>query len=116
MNTEQKRIALFLFGCMGTRLGFAWLAYVASPRLLTALGYLALLPAIGFFAIYFLGLRKTGPEVFGDRIWWNHLRPIHGTLYAAFAYAAITGQSYAWKILLADAVIGLMAFLNHHFG
>lgn len=115
MTAEQKRILLFLFGCMGARLGLAWLAYAGSPSVVTALGYLALLPAAGFFAIYFLGLRKTGPEVFGDRIWWNDLRPLHGALYAAFAYAAITGKPYAWKILLADALIGLAAFLGHHF-
>ena len=28
-----------------------------------------------------MNLRKTGLEVFGDKIWWNNLRPIHGILY-----------------------------------
>lgn len=33
------------------------------------MGYLLLLPAIGFFYIYLTGIRKTGLEVFGGTIY-----------------------------------------------
>jgi len=76
------------------------------------MGYLALIPAIGFMIIYLGGYRKTGPEVFGDVIWWNNLRPVHAALYFTFAYLAITGvHQHAWKILALDATIGLVAFV-----
>ena len=79
------------------------------------MGYLALLPAIGFIYIYMTDSRQTGPEVFGDKIWWNNLRPIHGLLYSLFAYNAITGNKNAWIYLLVDVVFGVLMFLVHHF-
>ena len=79
------------------------------------MGYLALLPAIGFFYLFLTGTRKTGAEVFGDKIWWNDLRPVHGLLYSLFAYNAILGNSSAWIYLLVDVIIGLVSFLVFHF-
>ena len=78
------------------------------------MGYLALLPAIGFFYLFLTGSRKTGAEVFGDKIWWNNLRPVHGLMYFLFAYNAITGNSFAWVYLLVDVIIGLVSFLVFH--
>ena len=116
MNNLTKRLLLFLIGCIGVRLLLVVVAKKSPPKYLPYLGYLALLPAIGFFCIYAFGLRKTGAEVFGDRIWWNSLRPVHGVLYALFAYHAIRRHEYAWTFLLADVGIGLVSFLAHHFG
>ncbi len=111
METTQKRLWLFLVGCIGTRALFVYLAKTLSPEYLQIMGWLALLPAIGFFFIWLTGTRQTGAEVFGDKIWWNHLRPIHGTLYALFAYFAIQRKSFAWIILLVDVLFGLGSFL-----
>lgn len=115
MNTIQKRFILFLVGCIGTRSLFVYLAKMASKSILMYMGFLALLPAIGFFYIYFTGTRQTGAEVFGDKIWWNDLRPIHGLLYLLFAYNAITGNHFAWIYLLVDVLIGLISFLGFHY-
>jgi len=114
MNTIQKRFLLFLFGCIGTRSLFVYLAKNASKTYLRYMGYLAILPAIGFFYLFLTGSRKTGPEVFGDKIWWNNLRPIHGIMYALFAYHAINGNDFAWIYLLIDVIIGLVSFLIFH--
>ena len=99
---------------MGTRFFFVWLAKIADSTRLMYLGYGALVISIGFFTIWFTGIRKTGAEVFGERIWWNHLRPVHGALYGLFAWFAIQGRSDAWLILLVDTLIGLASFLAHH--
>jgi hypothetical protein len=115
MNTIQKRFALFLIGCIGTRLLLVYIAKNVNMTLLKYMGYLLLLPAFGFFYIFFTNSRKTGPEVFGDKIWWNNLRPIHGLLYLLFSYNAITGNKNAWIYLLVDVLFGLIAFLAHHF-
>jgi len=114
MNTIQKRFLLFLFGCIGTRSLFVYLAKNANTTYLRYMGYLAILPAIGFFYLFLTGSRKTGPEVFGDKIWWNNLRPIHGLMYALFAYHAINGNPSAWIYLLIDVIIGLASFLIFH--
>ena len=115
MNTIQKRFLLFLFGCIGTRTLFVFLAKNASKTYLQYMGYLSILPAIGFFYLFFTGSRKTGPEVFGDKIWWNNVRPIHGLMYSLFAYHAINGNPFAWIYLLIDVIIGLLSFLVFHY-
>jgi hypothetical protein len=115
MNTIQKRFLLFVFGCIGTRTLLVYLAKKSNKNNLMYLGYLALLPAIGFFYLYFSGIRKTGPEVFGDKIWWNELRPIHGLLYFLFAYNAIIGNQNSWVYLLVDVLFGVTSFLIFHY-
>ena len=114
MNPIQKRFLLFLIGCIGSRTLFAILAKNMSVNYLPVLGYIALLPAIGFIYIYVSGSRKTGVEVGGEKIWWNYLRPIHALLYFLFAYNAIYKNADSWKYLAADVVIGLVSFLIHH--
>jgi hypothetical protein len=115
MNDIQKRFLLFLIGCIGTRALFVLIAKNAGPKYLPLLGYLALLPAIGFLYIYFTGSRKTGGEVFGEKIWWNDLRPIHSLIYFLFAYNAIIGNNKAWIYLLVDVIFGLIGFLIFHY-
>jgi hypothetical protein len=114
MSPLQKRQLMFLTGCLGTRLMFVYLARIASPSMLQILGALALLPATGFWYIYLTGSRKRGPETLGSPIWWNSLRPLHGTLYAIFAFMALFGYQNAWFILLLDVLIGATAFTYHH--
>jgi len=115
MNTIQKRFLLFLIGCIGFRFLLVYIAKNIDITHLKYMGYLAVLPAIGFFYIYFTGTRTTGPEVFGDTIWWNELRPIHGLLYLLFAFNSIKGNKSAWIYLLVDVIIGLLGFLSFHF-
>ena len=65
------------------------IAKTVDVKYLQLLGYLAIIPAIGFSYIFLTGSRKTGIEVFGSKIWWNKLRPLHAILYGLFAYNAI---------------------------
>lgn len=116
MNDIQKRFLLFLIGCIGLRSLFVYLAKTLPNEYLQIMGFFALIIAIGFIYIFFTGSRKTGTEVFGDKIWWNDLRPIHSFLYFCFAYFAIAGKrDIAWKFLLADVILGLLSFLFHHY-
>jgi hypothetical protein len=115
MKTIHKRILLFLLGCIGTRSLLVYIAKTTDVNYLPYLGYLALLPAAGFMYIFVTGVRKTGAEVFGDKIWWNNLRPVHALLYTFFAYNAIQKNKSSWKFLLADVVFGLVNFLWHHY-
>ncbi len=115
MNNLQKRFLLFLIGCIGTRSLFVYLAKTGSKTFLRYMGYIALLIGIGFIYIFLTDSRKNGPEVFGDKIWWNNLRPIHGSLYLLFSYNAIQGNKNSWIYLLIDVIIGLVSFLYFHF-
>jgi hypothetical protein len=115
MNDLQKRFLLFLFGCIGSRTLLVYIAKTAKETYLKYLGFLALIPAIGFIYLFITGKRKTGSEVFGDKIWWNNLRPVHGLFYTLFAYNAINGNLNAWIYLLVDVIFGLTSFLIFHY-
>ena len=115
MNNLQKRFLTFLIGCIGLRVLFVFIAKNINARYLKYLGYLALLPAIGFMFIYLTGSRQIGMETFGQKIWWNDLRPIHSILYFIFAYNAIIGNTNSWIYLLIDVIFGLLSFLLFHY-
>ena len=115
MKSIQSRFILFLFGCIGMRLLFVIIAKNISIKYLYYLGYLSLLIPIGLMYIYLTGSRQTGAEVFGDKIWWNNLRPLHALLYALFAYNAIKGNPNSWIFLFLDVIIGLISFLIYHY-
>ena len=114
MDNMYKRFLLFLIGCIGTRLLLVHIAKTSDIDVLRYMGYVALLPALGFIYIYLTGSRKTGPEVFGDVIWWDMLRPIHSLLYLLFAFNAINGNKDAWIYMMIDVSLGLVSFLTYH--
>jgi hypothetical protein len=114
MNNLHKRYLLFLLGCIPMRITLVYLAKTLSSKYLKIMGYIALLPAIGFLYIYITNGRKTGGEVFGGKIWWNNLRPVHSLLYFIFSYMAINKEPNSYIPLLIDVIIGFFAFLNHH--
>jgi hypothetical protein len=111
----QKRFLLFLGGCIPLRLFIVFIAWVISIKYLPLLGYIALLPAIGFFYLFLSGKRQTGLETQGAPIWWSKFRPIHGSFYLLFAIYAIKGIRSAYLFLLADVLIGLMLFVWFHY-
>lgn len=118
MKDSQKSMFLFLLGCIPARLLLAYLASSSNDTIQKSVGILALFIAVGFFVIYFGGYRKTGAETFGEPIWWNNLRPVHGLLYlTVFIVIWLFPQykNWAWKILLLDVLIGLSAFIYHRF-
>jgi hypothetical protein len=114
LSDLQLRFILFLFGCIGSRLAITYLSYIASNSTLQLLGFLAIIPIIGWIYIIFIGSRDTGPETFGKPIWWKNIRPIHLILWMLFSYLAISKNHNAWMVLLTDTLFGLGAFLTHH--
>ena len=111
---QTKRLLLFLIGCIGLRTALVFIAKYGDKNMVFLLACVALMISLGFFTIYFTGMRKTGPETFGDKIWWNDLRPLHGFLYLLFALFAFQQKSYAWVVLALDVIIGLTAFIVFH--
>lgn len=114
-SNRLKRILLFIFGCIAVRLSLVWAAANVRDEWLLYMGIAALAVAVGFIIIHQYGLRQTGPEVFGESIWWDNMRPIHALMYATFFILAVTGRrSPAWKVLLLDAILGFVAFAKFH--
>jgi uncharacterized membrane protein (GlpM family) len=109
----RDTLILFLFACIGARLLIAFIAKQVNRKWLRIMGFLALIPAYGFMSLFISGTRNH-LGAFGEKIWWNPLRPVHAILYTLFAYFAITGNRKAWIYLFVDACIGLVSFLWVH--
>uniref|UniRef100_A0A6C0IX07 Uncharacterized protein n=1 Tax=viral metagenome TaxID=1070528 RepID=A0A6C0IX07_9ZZZZ len=111
---NQERFALFLIGCMGSRLALAEGArHYEGTDTLAKIAPFAFLPALGFTILFIFGLRTHGPETFGDLIWWDNLRPVHAILYAMFAVAAMNHRPSSHYLYI-DLVIGLFAWITFH--
>lgn len=115
MNNIKKRFLLFLFGCIGSRIALTIFIKNQKVNNLPIFGYLGLTISFGFLYIYLTDSRKTGGEVFGDKIWWNELRVVHGLLYLCFSIYSIKKKNYSWIPLLIDVSIGLISFLFYHY-
>ena len=115
LTSIQKRFLLFLGACIPMRLFFAFLAWIISINYLPLLGYIALLPAFGFFYLFFTGKRQTGLETQGEPIWWSKFRPIHGLFYLLFSFYAIKKDRSAYLFLLTDVLFGLILFVWFHY-
>lgn len=116
MNNIQKRFILFLLGCIPSRLVLIYLA----KKYAKVVAYSSIFFSIGFMYIYINNKRKTGAEVMGDTIWWNQLRPIHSMLFGLFALVTLSNiltyyTQYTWLLLVADTLLGLLAFLYYHY-
>jgi hypothetical protein len=110
----MNRIVLFLGGCMVVRAAFALLAYKLPTQYLFWMAFPALTIAIGFLVLFLFRLRPTGREVNYERIWWDRLRPVHAMLYFGFAILALQHNRSAYLFLVADWILGLVAFTGFH--
>jgi len=115
LSIKKKRIILFIFGCITTRLLIVYITKTIDKDYLPYLGYIALIPAIVWVYLFVFDKRKTGPEVFNQKIWWNNIRPIHAIFYFLFAYNAINKNKNSYIYLLMDVIFGLIMFLLQHF-
>lgn len=108
---------LFYLLCIPIRLILAYVAYKLDkmpPVLQYSFIILTTAIGLGFWSIYLNGWRKTGLETGGKPIWWNNLRPIHGSLYLLYAGLALSGVKNAWVVLLIDVIIGFAASARHN--
>lgn len=116
MITPLKiRFFLFMIICMGSRFMFTLVSYFSYGWFLQLLGFIALIPVLGWFYVMFIQPRDTGIELLGDKIWWKNLRPVHTILWLFFVYLAITKNRLAWLVLLIDTLFGLSSFLLFHW-
>ena len=87
------------------------LAFSAQDlQLAPYLGLMYLIIGIAMVTIFVTGSRTTGPEVGGDKIWWNWARPVHASIYLTFAAMAFNNNPNAWKLLLVDTTLGAAFF------
>lgn len=116
----NKSTQLFWMGCVPARLLMIYIAYCldrgcVDDKYRIPFILFALFIGLPFFYRYFSGTRQTGLETFGAPIWWNHLRPVHGTLYCAYAWLAYKRVKCAYIVLVIDLIVGVLAELHHMY-
>jgi hypothetical protein len=79
---------------------------------LQAMGAVALLASFMFFFVWWTGTRQDR-GAFGGKVWWNWTRPIHSLMLGIFAVLALSGSSDSWRVLVADAALGLGFFAGN---
>lgn len=116
MNTQSAIVRHALFGlCIGARLVLARATGAAiGTRFAAPLAAGLLAVAAAWAYLYASGMRTTGLEVLGDRIWWNALRPVHAVMYVVAAWAVLRSSRLAPVVLYADVVLALVAFVVFH--
>ena len=113
MNDIQKRFKLFLFLCIPARLSIAYFIY--KRKYIDLYKFILFFIGFGFAYIYALDLRKTGGEVFGDKIWWNNLRPFHAFNYLLTSYMLHNNIEKSEYVILFDTLVGLFKFFIYHY-
>ena len=114
MKNIHKRYLLFLLGCIPLRSYFAYHVKNSNKEHLKQIYLIGIILAIAWMVIYLTNTRTTGPEVFGDKIWWNNLRPVHSILYGSFSYMAYNQHKYSYIPIAIDTILGLCSFLYYH--
>ena len=118
MNNIQKRFIRFLGACIPSRLLISYLGYKLDQKYLFYLGIVTLSFSIGFIYIYLFGSKKADSQLEWANmktVWWNHLRIVHGLLYLGFSILVFLKKDFGWILILIEAIIGLIAFLHHHY-
>ena len=120
---SQERILTFLFGCILLRSIFVYLAYFFKNKheyFLYLLAIVCFFIGLSMILIYFgVGRESADKQLLGwndddSVLWWNDLRPIHGSLFILFAILTALNYDNTWIILLVDTLIGISAWIIHH--
>ena len=113
-NNMKKRLLMFLFGCVVTRL-FLVFFIKNNPKYLKFYSIIAFIISLGFMYVYLTNNKSTEVVTFGDDVWWHSIRPIHSFFYLCFAILAFNNNKNSWIILLIDIIFGLSMFLKFHY-
>ena len=108
----SRNLLLFLLACLPARLGAAYGAAFVAHRFPAWLPWMGLLAAI--VAINWLCGSFSDTGVFGGKVWWASMRPVHACIYLIFAAMAFAKVPQAYLVLVADALVGLVAGVVHY--
>jgi len=108
-----RTLVYFLFGCVLSRIGLTYLIYVCPKKWLKYISVLYLCIGIGFGFQWVTKSRKKG--AFNNEIWWDYMRIFHSATFLFVSYTSYRGlRGWAWKMLLVDTLVSLVAFLHHY--
>jgi hypothetical protein len=113
MGSRNIDARWWFVACLAARIVLVVAVKLTPSEWLPWAGAVALLPVLGFAALFF-GIWERKREVFGQRIWWNAMRPIHTAILLAFAVMAFLRSKWAFVPLAIDVMVGTVAFAVQH--
>ena len=108
---KNKRIMLFLFGCLFVRsLPIVILKKIPKLSIIIVLFYLGI--GLSFLKTFMFSKSKFG--FFGGKVWWNKLRLFHSLIYLLFVVLFITKKKIYVELLIFDLVVSLLSVINNY--
>lgn len=105
----DKRVVLFLVGCIGTRLLMAYIPQTLPKNALPIMGIAIAIMGLGFLYLWITNSRLNAQEA-GGKTWWAHLRLVHASLYIAAAIYLFKGDRSASIPLVIDVISGILFY------
>lgn len=110
-NIEYMDLTGYFIICIFVRLSLAFSVYwFRQQRIQLLLAFICGSISVGSLYQYTVKTRTVG--AFHNKVWWDHLRPIHAGLYALTTYGLMIRYPYAYLFLWLDTLIGVIGFLN----
>ena len=106
---QNKRMLLFLIGCMTIRSIPIYAVLQQNPILSNISLLFYFIIGLSFMKTWLVPKNKTG--FFGGTIWWHDLRLLHSMNYLLFVCLFILTKKYYTKILVFDLFVSLIAFV-----
>ena len=106
MYSELQRQFLFIGVCIPFRLLMIY-AYI-NTKYKPLIKFIYLVMAL-LFIYKFINFSTKERGGFGNKVWWNNLRLVHGLMYTAFILTEDT------RLLLLNVILGVLGFLNNYF-
>lgn len=111
----KTKLTLFFIICIILRILIAYFTLYSlnneTLRLITSLILLCI--SVGFLYQYLTKYRING--AFGQKIWWDYMRPFHVMMYMYASYLTFNNNKYVFFVLLLDVFIGTLSFINNHY-
>ena len=109
---ETTRIALFIFGCIPTRIAIIASVFLGIYSQIAAILLISI--GIGFGTLFLTKSRLNAPEG-GGNTWWAAYRPLLSILYLTSGIAVMHQRRKLAAVLLSiDLGLGILLFIREH--
>ena len=108
-------ISFYFSLCIIIRISLIYLAYISlySPYLNPFFSLFYLTIGVGSAYQYITKYRKYG--AFGQKIWWDYLRPFHAIFYLFASFLIYTKNTLFVLVLIIDTLMGIVGHISKEF-
>lgn len=116
MLSDNSRKAIFLFVCVTIRLTLAFVAWSLEDNKYEWIVSAIFLGASVLMFYKYLMYKNSDSGAFGQKLWWNNERFMHGFMYCFYGILSLAKINGAYLILFADVVLACNSVFLHYNG